>query len=387
MTRKKLLLFFLVLTVGLSVFNYTHKGISSGQVSEKCATKNNDGRPDAKSQCWENMINSALKEEGLDSAFDVLADLYSGEPEFVRDCHSYTHKLGEAAYRKFVNHEDMVLTAKTSYCGYGFYHGFMEALLFSGGKIEEARRFCAYAGEALAGQTSDAEGACYHGIGHGTVDGGDPTAWGNPGKMVEPGLEMCEKVADTETKKNRCASGVFNSLAIMFSDPKYKLNEPKPYEICTNQSMPYFKKACYEEMNTLILRLNDYDVVKASGMVGDIKDSDYAATAMQTLAGYAASFAETKKMDTHDIVKICHSVRNDLSMPCIIGFGGGLMEFGTPGTEYDRALDLCGSGELNNEERKICFGRVLWLASVLYPAEKHIKVCGMVKEEFRSNCP
>eukprot|EP00923_Selenidium_pygospionis_P025169 GHVN01044337.1.p4 GENE.GHVN01044337.1~~GHVN01044337.1.p4 ORF type:complete len:101 (+),score=5.81 GHVN01044337.1:571-873(+) len=97
-------------------------------------------------------------------------------------------------------------------CGYGFYHGFMETLLLTSGDVEEARAFCRYADEQLRGQASAASTACYHGTGHGAVDGGDTRAWGDVDAIMEPGFALCDQVAETEF---HCTSVTLGYLTLL----------------------------------------------------------------------------------------------------------------------------------------------------------------------------
>ena len=100
--------------------------------------------------CWRNFLNKVLEEKGLGAAFDVLAKLYDTEPVFASECHSYTHELGEKAYAIFSKNGNLEMTPKASYCGYGFYHGFVETLLHSEGSIKQAQEFCSLADKQLS---------------------------------------------------------------------------------------------------------------------------------------------------------------------------------------------------------------------------------------------
>ena len=326
--------------------------------------------------CWENLIGKALKKEGLDSAFSVVSELYASDPSFSGRCHWFAHKLGEKAYDIFSQDRDLNLSFKTSHCGYGFFHGFMEAMFYKGGDYELARKFCAYFGEKLKGQTGDAEGACYHGIGHGVVDGADSALWGDAQAIIRPGLELCEKVSDTQTHLNRCASGVFNSLAIMYGEPKYRLplDKENPYKICSAESADAIRRPCYEEMNTLVLRLGNNDLEASARLVEKIPEDSYADSAIQSLAGYTASFYKNPD-DFEDIISACRSLEARLRLGCIKGFAAGLVEFGAPGKEYENSLKFCSLSILTGPERDACFPRIIYYFRVLYPAEKLKELC------------
>ena len=335
-------------------------------------------------QCWEKLIDSALQKKGLDAAFEILADLYAKNPAFASNCHSFTHTLGKAAYRAFSTHQNFTLSPKTSYCGYGFYHGFMEALVLATGDATQAKDFCDYVKNQLAGQTYYAQGACYHGIGHGAVDGGDPRAWGDAQAIIEPGLTLCEKVGGGFENLHRCFSGVFNSLAIMYNAGTYnlKVNKDNPYDICSKQKKEHFKKPCYEEMNTVVLPVAHNDFAKALHIIGGIEKDEYATYAVLATASYAA-FSYGEKYKT--VMEICDKGQQRLRNNCIAGYAAGLVEDGKPGDEYKRPIEFCRLAT-DKEASDACMDWTLSYLKKIYSPEKMTDVCRAVSEDYRSTC-
>lgn len=337
--------------------------------------------------CLRAAVEGTLRERGLDQALELVAKLYQNEPGFAQSCHSFLHELGEAAYSMFSRKEALHLTSKTSYCGYGFYHGFMEALLFSGGTMEEARAFCAETDRQLSRESRDASGACLHGIGHGVTDGSDPRLWGDPEKFISPGLALCEKVGADPAQIDRCATGVFNSLAIAFNFSQYGLGTDTndPYRVCKHQTKHYFKKPCFEEMNTTVLLLSGKDLRRATGFVQSIPEDLYAESAMSSVAGYAAYFHREKR-DFLEIIEICHFAEKRLRLSCINGYAAGLVEFGEPGNEHENAVAFCGSPSFSTFETRICFARIIAYFKAIYPPDRLRRVCDSLKEEYRARC-
>lgn len=329
--------------------------------------------------CLQKILDDTLAKKGLARAFGALAAIYSSDAEFASECHGSTHKLGEAAYRIFHSGKKVELTPNASYCGFGFYHGFMEELINEGGTMEEARAFCSYAGKVLAGKSRYAEGACYHGIGHGAADGTDPRAWGNPQAIISPALLLCERVGGSDQFKDHCASGIFNSLAIMYKDPKYRLtaDNTDPYRICAGQHPYYFKRPCYDQMNTLALSLTGFDLKKSLLYILKIKEPVFAESAADSLASYGASKRERGAGETEHkrVISACRVLGGNSFTACIRGFGAGLVEFGEPGREYEEALQFCQNRELNGEEKYSCLERVLFFLTFIYPKEKIEIIC------------
>ncbi|MBI2056267.1 MAG: hypothetical protein HYT37_02710 [Candidatus Sungbacteria bacterium] len=351
------------------------------QNAEECKKREN------KWQCWEDLLGAVLQAQGLNRALEIFSELYTTEPDFAVNCHGFTHKLGEAAYFIFAEHKDIEVGPKTYYCGYGFYHGFMEALLQKTGNIEEARAFCTHVGKKLERETAFAEGACYHGIGHGAVDGGDPRAWGDPQAMIEPALNLCTHAGSTENQIYLCGTGVFNSLAVLFGDPKYKLHvdEENTYIVCEKQSNPLFKRACYEQMNTLIVSVKNGDFKKVIQVMAGITDDEYARYAIESAAAHFATTVTAG--DYEKMILLCRDAQPRLRSSCMHGFVGGVLEHGSPEEEYKKTLTLCRSKKFSEAERNNCFKSLFAYLNMQYPRIKVSNICeSEVEGQYKIHC-
>ncbi|MEN9621830.1 MAG: hypothetical protein RLZZ67_264 [Candidatus Parcubacteria bacterium] len=350
--------------------------------------KNKNSTP---SECYQIDVVGVLKKEGLEKALDRMAFLYNNEPAFKDSCHAVSHILGKSAYHVFEEGGTIKLTGKTSYCSYGFYHGFMEEMLQLSGNLDDARKFCTDAGKILSKESANAEGACYHGIGHGAADGSDPRAWGNPIALVSPGIELCNKVDSKEPHFYRCVSGVFNSLALMYMANSYNLrldSVTNPFEVCKNWDEFRIKNPCYQEMNTLGMRLAQGDLKKGIHFVEKIDDENkYAALAMRSLSGVVPSrFKQPFDEDFENTIDACHSARKDLVVPCLQGIPSGIMEFGTPGKEYEAAVAFCMSEKLLEDERIQCIKMAFGGIRAYYPPEKQASICATIDIKYRKLC-
>jgi len=373
-------------------------------VLEKGSEQNSLPPPDAckdetkEKQCWENIIEETLQKRGVGAAFDVIESIYTAQP----DCHDYVHLIGEEAYRLFSAGEDMELTPKTYYCGYGFYHGFMETLLHTTGAMEEARNFCSYVDQQMFQQIAGAGTACYHGIGHGVVDGGDPRDWGDIEVMIRPGIELCEVVAKTEHQLYICSTGVFNAIEILSQDPKYELAivAEDPYWLCDRQPGQY-KEACYTNMLPSFWRDGQKDFSQIALRIEAIeeKEGDYSVrsateSVVQQSENYrirsiviSALFHEYARADlarAKEGVAVCRSLKDARSrLSCIEGLSGAFMKYGEPNTEYIKGLQFCNAGIFSEDEEAVCFEHILSRLRIWYSEEKTKQICGSVEEKYQ----
>lgn len=294
-----------------------------------------------KEQCFAEQIVSVGTEDGIGRGFDLLAEIYALDQEFAEFCHGNTHDLGEIAYHKFVQTGNVSLSEKTSFCGFGFYHGFMEALLAESGELAEAQRFCEYADSELSGQVSGIPYACYHGIGHGVVDGSDPRRWGDMQSFIEPGLTLCAKFTDNEEHRERCASGVFNSLAVAFYNPKYRLpfDPADVYAICRVQKESYERESCHDQMNSYVVP-KTRDIRAALAVAINSASDEFRKTAVVSVAAFSAKTALSEGRDPADDMRVCTEL-SQYAHECVQGYATGLIEFGLPDREFDIPLEVC----------------------------------------------
>ena len=349
-------------------------------------------------QCWEKLILETLKIQGVKASFDMIVDLSEKEPTFANDCHGLSHLIGEKAYAQYIAKENFELTPATALCGYGFYHGFMETMLLATGDIEEAREFCALVDTQLKGQASYASSACYHGTGHGAIDGSDPTTWGSAEKMMEPGFKLCESLAVNELERYLCDTGVFNAIEILSANPKYGLQEMRkdPFVMCNKQ--PVFRReGCYANMMPIIFQNFNNDFQKIIDYTNK-KMIDHTVTAIDgntvndlTTIGIMFEFIRLYGKDEDHMEKgiaLCRNQIDEDKNACFAGLSGGYIKYGEPGREYVKNLEFCALETLADNERDACYGYTLPRMSSRYTPSDVKMICEQVPGEYRKKyCP
>lgn len=337
-------------------------------------------------ECYAAEIRKALEEGKVEEAFTSLAGWYDTGELSGETCHDLTHQIGQGAYQLFVQGKPFTVSPKTAYCSYGFYHGFMEALVTRGGDMKKARDFCELVDSQLFRQTPDVTLQCYHGIGHGTVNSHDPRNWGNEQALIEPALKLCEQVSNTKERLSRCATGVFNGVATFYGTGEYKLvaNQADPLWICRAQKEEY-KDACYISLNITLLSVAKRDFRQAARFVEAIPEDTYAKHAMINLAGPIGT-QNAGKNDHSDSISVCRSLQSRLIDACLQGYAFGFMEHGTPEQEYVKAFEFCNNKILVKSEQTACFEYIFSYLRQWYSQEKARVICGKVEDEFRPLC-
>lgn len=343
-----------------------------------------------KLECWDKEVDKLLKTSGLDTTFGIVASRFKTDRLFAQNCHVYTHKIGAVAYRKFKNKEDFNLSVdKTSFCGFGFFHGFTEELKALGGDLSEAQKFCDYVSSKVSSKSKHSTNvACFHGIGHGNVDFDNKKNWGNEKAILTPALKLCEQVTRSNIELFGCSSGVFNALSIAYLFNEYKMttNKTDPFWICREQS-DKFKAGCYNDMNVVVWDLGHKDIRNAASY---IKDSDEDQYVEHAISGISSLVVRDKLQNTNDfdwVIKDCQKLPSRLVSSCLTGVEGGFFEFGEPQKEYVKALAFCQSNLLQPNQKQVCYERLISSAANRYSAEKLKQVCQMVDPSYSHDCP
>lgn len=342
----------------------------------------------AKLQCWQNATESLVAAKGVGEAFRVVKKLYSADPLFAAECHSFVHLLGNAAAARFLKEGTPSIPPETAFCSYGFYHGFMEAVLQANGNASDARRFCDSVGKSLEGGAPGARNACFHGIGHGITDPHDNRAWGDAKALIAPALATCDTISSTPLETYLCSTGVFNALEIMMTSGQRGLSPTKdPFQICRSQPQR-FASACYTNMVPAVLVSTANRLPESGALIATIAEDRYAENAMQAFgAEMIRLYLGGGSPAPETYLPSCRALEPRLRLPCVQGLLVGLMKYGRPGEEYKEAFRFCRAAGLRPDERDRCFTELLGNEiRVYYSQAKAKEICGTLDESLQPYC-
>jgi plastocyanin len=335
--------------------------------------------------CWESVILSKLEDEGVGAAFEVVEDLYFNRPDFASGCHQAAHLIGERAYELYATNEDFVVSQKANYCGFGFYHGFMEQMLQQSGDLSAAREFCHYVDDKLSHSSSTVGLSCFHGIGHGTVDAHDERYWGDAQAMADSAMALCLEVSGTNDELYRCASGIYNGIAIFFVSGNYGLvlNSEDPLEFCHTQEKVH-RESCYGNFNVVLAWIADQNLIKAASYIDKIPVVEEREPAMRYLGEiYAINLLQNEDF-SQEAIK-CQTFDQGFRAMCIEGIVGGLIEHGKPDFEYEQALKFCRSFS-HQTDLDICMNHIVTVSTYRYSTAKTLEICQSLPESEQHYC-
>ncbi|MDP3778760.1 MAG: hypothetical protein Q8R30_01770 [bacterium] len=351
---------------------------------------------DKAQQCWDWLLADTLKEKGLNAALDFFANLYRTDARFASSgCHWYAHRLGEEFYAQtHLRYADLIqasgLPPETYYCGFGFFHGWLEHMFRETQDWNNAKVVCDNLDKELSGAILRIRLNCYHAMGHGAVVPPlSSKTWGNPNAVIEPALRLCNSISADPAEIRECIQGGFNVLADWMWRGEYGLKRPlssAPLRFCESEEFTYDERlSCYYEMAMHLNDVGDNDLSRMAAFAQEVKDNETAGTIMDVVAAGVLSSGIIND-DYTKYVNVCHQVQERLRLRCIGGLSGGFMAYGEPQKEYVKALAFCALKELREDERALCYKNSIRTFKGSYSKDKVGQICALIDETYRIFC-
>ena len=212
-------------------------------------------------------------------------------------------------------------------------------------------------------------------------------SFGTRDEFVAEAITLCEQASEGVLERYRCVSGIYNGVANLYINGAYGLSvkSDNPLLMCAAQKEEY-KEACYGNMNSVVLWAADNDLFSASRELLTIPDDRYKDKSIE----YLASLYAVANMDEESfpaVLEECRRLPGAYLVPCVRGFAQGLLEHGSPGIEYKKALSFCRMSSLSAVERDACLFAALGSADTWYSKDRARSICAEVTPEERAYCP
>ncbi len=205
--------------------------------------------------------------------------------------------------------------------------------------------------------------------------------WGDPLAMVKKALATCSGVSTEKREVVECYEGIFNVLAdwMLFKRFDLKNNPENPLFVCIAQVNADYQRACYYEFGMRLPGyLPDSSLLVVDTFIEHIKDDEIA---KMIIDGSAAGLVDNNP-SLDKIISIalsCREISSRLQSSCLTGIVGGLMAHGSPGKEYIKAGDFCGSNVLNSNEKRVCYNNLLEKIYDMYTGSKKEEACEYIQ--------
>jgi hypothetical protein len=338
-------------------------------------------------RCFDEQVRSATKTKGIEAAFALLTARYD-LGKLPAACHWTGHRIGEEAYWQEAHGRPFRFDPAMYYCGYGFLHGYLEALLREDPKEKEQKdkviAFCERARQELGGEAWD---NCVHGVGSGfTANPPDPEHWGDPQAMITEGLDTCGRYFEKRDREV-CFTGVYATIANFSSVQNYGLSLDLNdfLGFCRTQPKENLR-ACIGEFIAKFGKAYGGDLARIKEVLKNL-DAEHANLVVRVAANVLMQddlFSEAKLAKN---LAVCQSLSPaTLHDACLDGITWGFIYQGKFGEEYKKGVAFCRESPLAPAERDHCFSGIVTFASRVYSPEQMKKVCEAITATGRT-CP
>lgn len=328
-----------------------------GQTFEDCLQTTDINQ---KVDCWLAYLTEKVHTEGLKRTFEIFTEIYNADPAFIaQGCHGAVHVIGEAAYDLYASGAPLEFSDKTAVCGYGFYHGFLGTLLHADPDMQGAVEFCESLRDSMSKNGDEAYTTCFHGIGHGMVEE-EPLHeyyWGNIEALLDPALATCSTLPET-FQQRECVDGAFNGLNIFMSNGKYGFTYDiaDPFGWCDRfkDTRMYFVSCHFEMAQSFVAKgLITDEATQVLSYITQL-DPELQHIVVDVAVGNMLQ-SDVVNDDHSDYFRQCGNFpSDDLEYACLRGIVGGLLAYGEPGNEEQKARTFCASPQATNDQRMTC---------------------------------
>lgn len=336
----------------------------------------------ARYACWNGAIDAAL-ERDVTSALLQLETFSKAFPDFIQVCHSHAHRIGELAYKEFREGTALSISSAMQLCDFGFYHGFMTEFITQSRDPLEMRAFCTrMEGTEEKGNRGYSRDACYHGIGHGSIERHDPEEWGDPKAVLRQTLALCRSAAENDHDYEKCAGGAYNGMSYG-TYGKQILDKQDPFKICRGLSEDEVPTECYGNLAAVVFDLTEHRFLQEGIDLGrSYGDYPHFERAISTFAAMSARQPDSQKAS----MDACHALPDTLAYHCLWGYVSGLVQSEVPDSREQRAYALCASSLVPEGMRGTCFKAAFYQLADFWSTEKILTSCPLAPKAGRAAC-
>jgi hypothetical protein len=125
---------------------------------------------------------------------------------------------------------------------------------------------------------------------------------------------------------------------------------------------------------------------EAAMQLDAIQDHSDAEVAVSNYTDYLVGYSTSSVASLAQDAAACYRLATYLQTPCIQGYVDGLLEFATPGQEYEAGLTFCESTSVRTADKTMCFSEVAQDSISLYSPTTYSSVCKAFPIEYQGLC-
>ncbi|MBI3335618.1 MAG: hypothetical protein HY001_03925 [Candidatus Portnoybacteria bacterium] len=335
-------------------------------------------------ECRKRRLTSLVEKDGIEAVFR----LFRNNSLDVQDgiCHTLAHEFGKIALEKYAKGAILPLNQDTSFCEFGFWHGFMDAFTkkYKHIALEEIRNVC------LKIEEQDKSGKniawnCWHGLGLAAVsDPPEMDTWGNFRLMAERAFPFCENVALSDSQLSSCIEGVFHAeiTYMMYGNYGLAFNTKSPLLLCQSQHKYYSE--CYAQLAPQTASTVHLALMQDSNLLSGLSSLERDLFVSSASLKWIGQQLNAPDFITH-FISDCHRMNITFKDKCLEGGVRGLF-FKEDKEAYLLLNEFCSSSQLALEEKNQCYGTFGKIARNYYSEKEIDQICTKVEKRYREYC-
>lgn len=332
--------------------------------------------------CYGSELEKLLS-EGMPTMLAVVHELYGRGLE--KACHYALHPVGAAAYRQYRETGNNVFQiSDAAMCNFGFYHGFVIALMNDTGDVLDAKHFCDSLDPKLVAEKPEVRDECYHGVGHAMVTEavGEPLNEKTDPLWVERvfrlsaenGISECRRIFSEWPALNNCNSGVYHELAMLQTADGWYSDPSDPLWLC-EEADPAVRGNCYGNMHRVFVKV--FPGLTAREIVPRIErlygTNQFMTAMVVRWYGHVRGLVAVSKPE--EFFRFCRDIPDEYQKYCLSGGIGWITQNGEGGEEYKASMEFCMRPELSREERQDCVDEAFGYFEGMYNARFVRSLC------------
>jgi hypothetical protein len=301
------------------------------------------------------------------------------------------HTLGEQEYVFYTEGDQVVLREEGSLCSYGYYHGFINAMVADTQSLEQAEQFCIDASSENGEHNNGLKDSCMHGIGHSvaTLALENQQVWGDVQDVIMRSSLECQRLYPNAAEV--CFDGMFHELYTSVGRGDYGLSADAYQEsgdlffYCRSME-GMLAESCYAEFVKLWPYFLGEDKVSVmryvvSQIPGVLIDSP------RVLHSLIRSFIEVDIAtgDYAQSISACDIVPQELEKECIRGLAIGFATHGEPGNMHEAGFAFC-RDSYTAAQKGMCLESMVQELISRYPKERLRSACQELDVEEKAAC-
>lgn len=337
-----------------------------------------------RSICWNKEIHSALKKSGIMPALILLETFSRTFPDFANECHSYAHIIGEEAYGAFRAGTPLSLSPAMQLCDFGFFHGFMTTFTTESRDPREMRTFCSeMEGTVSEGsERSYSRNACFHGIGHGSVERHTAEEWNDPDAVLRQTLQLCHAAAPDERDYKKCAGGAYDGIA-HGTYGREVLDPHDPFKLCRNLTDEDVPAECYSNIASIVFNFTKHhtleEAIALTHSYGTMSHFEY-------VIGMFAAMSAREENSPESAMAACGTLPAEFAYHCLWGYVSALVQVEVPDSKQVQAYALCSSDLVPDTLKETCFVAAFSQLTDFWSKDKIASSCSLTPLRGRAVC-